>query len=188
MFLLGNSHFSLKPQTHFLLLHMTALNWIMWILSVFFSCPSPLFLFSPLLKETNGDNVCKNIGKWGRMSLSSTICSRCWLFQEGQHFVKGILLLLLFVNCFFPPLWVVIVHLLNAVQVYEMRNAGAVIHSHGMESCLVTMINSFSKEFRVIFGTLLLVRLKNSILVFPCLSMANSCFYCHFLFPSIHVH
>ncbi|KAJ0045561.1 hypothetical protein Pint_04581 [Pistacia integerrima] len=32
---------------------------------------------------------------------------------------------------------------------YEMRNAGAVIHSHGIESCLVTMINPNSKEFRI---------------------------------------
>ncbi|KAG0465647.1 hypothetical protein HPP92_019811 [Vanilla planifolia] len=32
---------------------------------------------------------------------------------------------------------------------YQMRNAGAVIHSHGMESCLVTMINPLSKEFRI---------------------------------------
>ena len=32
-----------------------------------------------------------------------------------------------------------------------MRNAGAVIHSHGMESCLVTMINPQAKEFRVSF-------------------------------------
>lgn len=38
------------------------------------------------------------------------------------------------------------------LQAYEMRNAGAVIHSHGMESCLVTMLNPSSKEFRV--GTL----------------------------------
>lgn len=30
-----------------------------------------------------------------------------------------------------------------------MRNAGAVIHSHGMESCLITMLHPFSKEFRV---------------------------------------
>lgn len=35
------------------------------------------------------------------------------------------------------------------MQAYEMRNAGAVIHSHGMESCLVTMLNPSSKEFRV---------------------------------------
>ena len=35
------------------------------------------------------------------------------------------------------------------VQAYEMRNAGAVIHSHGMESCLVTMLNPQAKEFRV---------------------------------------
>ncbi|KAG9129093.1 hypothetical protein Leryth_019828 [Lithospermum erythrorhizon] len=35
------------------------------------------------------------------------------------------------------------------IKAYEMRNAGAVIHSHGMESCLATMINPFSKEFRV---------------------------------------
>lgn len=36
-------------------------------------------------------------------------------------------------------------------QAYEMRNAGAVIHSHGIESCLVTMINPLAKEFRVSF-------------------------------------
>ncbi|XP_052482358.1 probable bifunctional methylthioribulose-1-phosphate dehydratase/enolase-phosphatase E1 isoform X3 [Gossypium raimondii] len=30
-----------------------------------------------------------------------------------------------------------------------MRDGGPVIHSHGMESCLVTMINSLSKEFRI---------------------------------------
>lgn len=35
------------------------------------------------------------------------------------------------------------------LKAYDMRNAGAVIHSHGMESCLVTMINPFSKEFRI---------------------------------------
>ncbi|KAL6975412.1 hypothetical protein U1Q18_024208 [Sarracenia purpurea var. burkii] len=35
------------------------------------------------------------------------------------------------------------------MKAYEMCNAGAVIHSHGMESCLVTMINPLSKEFRV---------------------------------------
>lgn len=34
-------------------------------------------------------------------------------------------------------------------QAYEKRDAGAVIHSHGIESCLVTMINPLSKEFRV---------------------------------------
>ncbi|PIN18343.1 Class II aldolase/adducin N-terminal domain protein [Handroanthus impetiginosus] len=35
------------------------------------------------------------------------------------------------------------------LKAYEMRNAGAVIHSHGMESCIVTMINPSSKEFRI---------------------------------------
>ncbi|KAJ4726330.1 haloacid dehalogenase-like hydrolase family protein [Melia azedarach] len=35
------------------------------------------------------------------------------------------------------------------MKAYEMRDAGAVIHSHGMESCLVTMINPMSKEFRI---------------------------------------
>ncbi|CAD5334819.1 unnamed protein product [Arabidopsis thaliana] len=34
-------------------------------------------------------------------------------------------------------------------KAYEMRNAGAVIHSHGMESCLVTMLNPQAKEFRI---------------------------------------
>ena len=37
------------------------------------------------------------------------------------------------------------------LQAYEMRNAGAVIHSHGIESCLATMINPQAKEFRVSF-------------------------------------
>ncbi|GLT83333.1 hypothetical protein SLE2022_016280 [Rubroshorea leprosula] len=35
------------------------------------------------------------------------------------------------------------------MKAYHMRNAGAVIHSHGMESCLVTMINPLSKEFHI---------------------------------------
>ncbi|TYJ46289.1 hypothetical protein E1A91_A02G110100v1 [Gossypium mustelinum] len=35
------------------------------------------------------------------------------------------------------------------MKTYHMRNAGAVIHSHGMESCLATMINPHLKEFRV---------------------------------------
>jgi methylthioribulose 1-phosphate dehydratase/enolase-phosphatase E1 len=35
------------------------------------------------------------------------------------------------------------------MKAYQMRDAGAVIHSHGMESCLVTMLNPSSKEFRI---------------------------------------
>ncbi|KAK9938072.1 hypothetical protein M0R45_014831 [Rubus argutus] len=35
------------------------------------------------------------------------------------------------------------------MKAYELCNAGAVIHSHGIESCLVTMINPSSKEFRI---------------------------------------
>ncbi|GAY47819.1 hypothetical protein CUMW_107270 [Citrus unshiu] len=35
------------------------------------------------------------------------------------------------------------------MKAYEKRDAGAVIHSHGIESCLVTMINPMSKEFRI---------------------------------------
>ncbi|GLJ07432.1 hypothetical protein SUGI_0067000 [Cryptomeria japonica] len=35
------------------------------------------------------------------------------------------------------------------LKAYQMRNAGAVIHSHGLESCLATMIHPFSKEFRI---------------------------------------
>ncbi|XP_077226772.1 haloacid dehalogenase-like hydrolase family protein isoform X3 [Tasmannia lanceolata] len=35
------------------------------------------------------------------------------------------------------------------MKAYQMRNAGAVIHSHGMESCLITMINPLSKQFRI---------------------------------------
>ncbi|KAJ3671883.1 hypothetical protein LUZ60_007962 [Juncus effusus] len=35
------------------------------------------------------------------------------------------------------------------MKAYKMREAGAVIHSHGMESCLVTMMNPFAKEFKI---------------------------------------
>ncbi|KAI5066011.1 hypothetical protein GOP47_0018635 [Adiantum capillus-veneris] len=35
------------------------------------------------------------------------------------------------------------------MKAYKMRKAGAVIHSHGMESCLATMINPAAKEFRI---------------------------------------
>ncbi|CAI0408397.1 unnamed protein product [Linum tenue] len=35
------------------------------------------------------------------------------------------------------------------MKAYEMRDAGAVIHSHGMESCLVTMLNPSAKEFKI---------------------------------------
>ncbi|KAI3702840.1 hypothetical protein L6452_28593 [Arctium lappa] len=35
------------------------------------------------------------------------------------------------------------------MKAYDRRNAGAVIHSHGMESCLVTMIDPLAREFRV---------------------------------------
>ncbi|KAE8703264.1 putative bifunctional methylthioribulose-1-phosphate dehydratase/enolase-phosphatase E1 [Hibiscus syriacus] len=35
------------------------------------------------------------------------------------------------------------------MKAYHMRNAGAVIHSHGIESCLATMIDPHSKEFRI---------------------------------------
>ncbi|XP_071725896.1 probable bifunctional methylthioribulose-1-phosphate dehydratase/enolase-phosphatase E1 1 [Rutidosis leptorrhynchoides] len=35
------------------------------------------------------------------------------------------------------------------MKAYDKRNAGAVIHSHGMESCLVTMLDPLAKEFRI---------------------------------------
>ncbi|KAL8237891.1 hypothetical protein R6Q59_018972 [Mikania micrantha] len=35
------------------------------------------------------------------------------------------------------------------MKAYNMRNAGAVIHSHGMESCIVTMLDPLAKEFRI---------------------------------------
>ncbi|KAE8677068.1 putative Pyridoxal phosphate phosphatase-related protein [Hibiscus syriacus] len=35
------------------------------------------------------------------------------------------------------------------MKAYHMRNAGAVIHGHGIESCLATMIDPHSKEFRI---------------------------------------
>lgn len=57
--------------------------------------------------------------------------------------------------------------LLSYFQVYEMRDAGAVIHSHGMESCIVTMILPFSKEFRVIFCTSTSYIVKIFTLAFP---------------------
>lgn len=78
------------------------------------------------------------------------------------------------------------------VQVYGMCKAGAVIHSHGMESCLVTMINPFLKEFRVIYWILLSDDFSPSIflkkihfLIIEDLTLAfsyfssviNSCFY-----------
>lgn len=42
-----------------------------------------------------------------------------------------------------------------------MRDAGAVIHSHGIETCLVTMLNPHAKEFRVsVYCCLLLTRIR----------------------------
>lgn len=35
------------------------------------------------------------------------------------------------------------------MEIYQKRNAGAIIHSHGMESCMATMIHPSSKEFRI---------------------------------------
>lgn len=35
------------------------------------------------------------------------------------------------------------------MKAYEMRNAGSCIHSHGIESCIVTMLNPLAKEFRI---------------------------------------
>lgn len=35
------------------------------------------------------------------------------------------------------------------MKAYHMRDAGAVIHSHGIESCLATMIDPSAKEFRI---------------------------------------
>ncbi|XVF44277.1 hypothetical protein PTKIN_Ptkin02bG0107300 [Pterospermum kingtungense] len=34
-------------------------------------------------------------------------------------------------------------------KAYEICNAGAVIHSHGMVACLLTLINPFAKGFRI---------------------------------------
>ncbi|PKI61851.1 hypothetical protein CRG98_017749 [Punica granatum] len=39
--------------------------------------------------------------------------------------------------------------LISPSSAFEMHDAGAVIHSHGIESCLITMINPSLKEFRV---------------------------------------
>jgi hypothetical protein len=38
---------------------------------------------------------------------------------------------------------------LYVLQSYLMRGAGAVIHSHGMETCMATMLVPGAKEFRV---------------------------------------
>jgi hypothetical protein len=38
---------------------------------------------------------------------------------------------------------------LDVLQSYLMRGAGAVIHSHGMETCMATMLVPGAKEFRV---------------------------------------
>ncbi|PON49692.1 Class II aldolase [Parasponia andersonii] len=35
------------------------------------------------------------------------------------------------------------------MKVFEMCNAGAIVHSHAMGSCIITMINPCSKEFRI---------------------------------------
>lgn len=70
---------------------------------------------------------------------------RCYLFLE-EDFILFFLFSLFCKHYYFPIL-----------QAYEMRNAGAVIHSHGMESCLVTMINPSAKEFRVWILTFLLI-------------------------------
>lgn len=71
-------------------------------------------------------------------------------------------------------------------QAYELCNAGSVIHSHGIESCLVTMINPSSKEFRVSFyylqivtcscGAELLIYLFSLFLSLPHLCV-NRCIY-----------
>lgn len=37
----------------------------------------------------------------------------------------------------------------GVLKAYLMRGAGAVIHSHGMETCIATMLNPGAKEFRV---------------------------------------
>ncbi|RDX75179.1 putative bifunctional methylthioribulose-1-phosphate dehydratase/enolase-phosphatase E1 [Mucuna pruriens] len=58
------------------------------------------------------------------------------------------------------------------MKAYDMCDAGAVIHSHGIESCLVTMLNPLAKEFRMGIGkgtsqTLFLCRPNK--LSLPCL-------------------
>ncbi|TKY66508.1 bifunctional methylthioribulose-1-phosphate dehydratase/enolase-phosphatase E1 [Spatholobus suberectus] len=44
------------------------------------------------------------------------------------------------------PSVLIVVHFMKA---YEMCDAGAVIHSHGIESCLVTMFNPLAREFQI---------------------------------------
>lgn len=36
------------------------------------------------------------------------------------------------------------------LKAYQMRGAGAVIHSHGIETCIASMLEPGAKEFRVI--------------------------------------
>ncbi|KAK9056956.1 hypothetical protein SSX86_024321 [Deinandra increscens subsp. villosa] len=47
------------------------------------------------------------------------------------------------------PLFMKITDVIVIFQAYNMRNAGAVIHSHGMESCIVTMLDPLAKEFKI---------------------------------------
>ncbi|XP_054817139.1 probable bifunctional methylthioribulose-1-phosphate dehydratase/enolase-phosphatase E1 [Prosopis cineraria] len=35
------------------------------------------------------------------------------------------------------------------MKIYEMRNAGAIIHSHAIEACLVSVIKPLSRDFRI---------------------------------------
>lgn len=69
------------------------------------------------------------------------------MFQAVLAFIKSRIVSFCLLLCFLFPNKILFFALFD--QAYEMRNAGAVIHSHGMESCLVTMINPLAKEFRV---------------------------------------
>lgn len=61
------------------------------------------------------------------MPVSPSFCSESWLTLPSFSTVPSLLNL----------------------QCYEMCNAGAVIHSHGMETAMITMVKPGAKEFRV---------------------------------------
>ena len=39
--------------------------------------------------------------------------------------------------------------MVHCLQAYELREAGAVLHSHSMNAVLATLLDSTAKEFRV---------------------------------------
>ena len=70
-------------------------------------------------------------------------CSDC-----APLFMKVVSFPFFYLFCCFRFLYV-LSNILDVLQSYLMRGAGAVIHSHGMETCMATMLVPGAKEFRV---------------------------------------